>query len=92
MSQLVLRESSNDEGDTSSDNEMYDEQKDDNLDYVKQIALSNDPVDKKLIDMHRIRRANLKGINLGYKVLKTAQQLKDREFNPLTHEALSRHH
>ena len=77
MSQLVIRESSNDEGDTSSDNELYDEQKDDNLDYVKQITMSNDPVDKKLIDMYRIRRANLKGIDLGYEVLKSTQQIKD---------------
>ena len=77
MSQLVIRESSNDEGDTSSDNELYDEQKDNNLDYVKQITMSNDPVDKKLIDMYRVRRANLKGIDLGYEVLKTTQQPRD---------------
>lgn len=64
MSQMVIRESSNLE-ETSSDNDLSDWQRD-NMDYVKKMTDSNNKVDKKLLNLYRIRKAHQLGIHLGF--------------------------
>jgi hypothetical protein len=64
MSQMVIRESSNlDE--TSSDSELSDWQRD-NMDYAKNMTMSVDKVDERLINIYRIRKAHQMGIHLGF--------------------------
>ena len=56
MSQMVIRESSNSEY-TSDDEELSDWGKDD-LNYVNQLVKSKDKVDKRLIDIHMLKRSH----------------------------------
>ena len=57
MSQLVIRESSNLE-ETSSDDELSDLQGKDTMDYAKNMTLSDNKIDERLINLYRIRKAH----------------------------------
>lgn len=56
MSQMIIRESSNLD-DTSSDSELSDWQRD-NMEYAKNMTMSTDKVDERLINVYRIRKAH----------------------------------
>ena len=53
---MVIRESSNSEY-TSADDELSDWGKDD-LNYVNQLVKSKDKVDKRLVDIHMLKRSH----------------------------------
>lgn len=65
MSQLMIRESSNLE-ETSSDAELSDWGNDD-MHYVKRMFESSNKVDKRFIDMYKIRKAHQLGIHFGHR-------------------------
>ena len=65
FSQPIIRESSNLE-ETSSDNELSDWQRDD-MDNVGRMTRSSDKVDKRLVEIYRIRKAQELGLHMGFK-------------------------
>jgi len=67
MSQLVIRESSNLE-ETSSDQELSDPLNQDET-YTAKMIKSEDKVDKRLVNLYKVRKAEQHGIpNIGFKV------------------------
>ena len=64
MSQLNIRESSNFE-DTSSDSELSDWQKD-NMAYAEKMTASKEEVDKRLINLYMIMKADQMGHFFGF--------------------------
>ena len=64
LSQPIIRESSNLD-DTSSDNELSDWERD-NMDYVGKMTKSSDKVDKRLVDLYRMRKAQELGLHMGF--------------------------
>ena len=61
MSQLVIRESSVSE--TSGDSEINDKRKSD-LEYIKKIIHSREKVDKRLLKLYYVRRADRSGVKI----------------------------
>ena len=51
---------------TSSDNELSDWQRDD-MDNVGRMTRSSDKVDKRLVEIYRIRKAQELGLHMGFK-------------------------
>ena len=75
MSQLMIRESSNLE-ETSSDAELSDFHKDD-MQYIKRMYESSNKVDKRFIDLYKIRKAHQLGIHIGFKDKAVVGELKN---------------
>ena len=68
MSQLVIRESSNFE-ETSSDQELLSDLLNQDENYTAKMIKSVDKVDKRLVNLYRVRKAEQHGIpNVGFKL------------------------
>ena len=69
MSQMIIRESSDgmnsqDRGPSSDDN--HSDWQQDNMDYATKMIKSSDRVDKRLIDLYMLKRADQAGLHLGF--------------------------
>ena len=69
MSQMIIRESSDgmnsQERGQSSDNNLSDWQQD-NMDYATKMIKSSRKVDRRLIDLYMLKRADQAGLHLGF--------------------------
>ena len=64
MAQMIIREDDSQSSNTSPDDELSDWQRD-TMAYAKQMANSQDPIDKRFINLYLVRKADQKNIHFG---------------------------
>ena len=66
MSQIIIHESSDLMGTTSDDDELDNQQKGDINLFAKQIVRSKDNIDKRFMNMYRVRNAGYRKVKIGF--------------------------